>query len=200
MNKIIYRKSIMILWIILEVIFAVATAVLSVKKTSFVNTGVIIDDNFLNDLVQYELYNTAQLVTLSILIFFAAGLIFYCIGLRLTLKDKYIKKRDRSLLIGVIGIPLAGFVCFGILPLSTFPERLNEPPKVQTENVVHKYTISTKSGKDYYLRFGNGSEIEVSRTTYNSTFINQSHYTVYQGKVLIEAFPASRYVLAPKQP
>ena len=80
MNKIIYRKSIMILWIILEVIFAVATAVLSAKKAAFVNTGVVIDDNFLNDLVQYELYNTAQLVTLSILIFFAAGLMLTSIS------------------------------------------------------------------------------------------------------------------------
>ncbi len=194
MHKIIYRKSILVFWIILEVVFAATFVVMTIKKGEFVPHGFIIDENFLNNLVQYKIYLYMELMAMALFIFFASGLVFYAIGLRKTLRNTFVKK-DRGILVGVIFLPLAGFAVFALPAAITFPDRLNNPPTVQKEQLAHKYETHSRSGTSYHFRFSSGKSDKVSKDEYFSISIGKQFYIVYQGETLIEAFPVDKFIL-----
>lgn len=194
MHKYIYRKSILILWIILEVILAIVFEVMVVKKGTYHPHGVLIDESFLNTLVQYELYKSLVLIFSALLLFFGCGLVFYIIGFR-KIKHGTFTRKDRSLIFGVIGLPLGGFVCFALPLLITMQDRMNEPPQVQTEPLVDVREFHHKNGVDYEFIFGSGNYMKVSKGEYLLAPIGRNYYIVYQGQTLIDAFPTDKYVL-----
>lgn len=195
MHKYIYRKSIFILWVILEVIFAIVSVVMTIKKGAYTPHGFLINKAFLDTLVQYDFYLTLQKISFAFLLFFGAGLVFYGIGVRKVKRNTFFKKIDRGLLIGVIFLPLAGTAAFCLPEAITIPDRLNHPANVQIEQVTSTYTTHSKSGTHYFIRFTSGSDNQVSQSEYYNAYEGKLYYLVYQGKALIETFPADRYIM-----
>lgn len=192
MNKLIYKKSVFIIWAILELISAVVAIVMNTKKVANDPKGILIDDNFLSSLAQTEFYETIEFIALGFIIFFGAGLLHYGIALLKTQRSSF-KGNDKFLLLGAIGLPLAGIALI-ILPESlTLPDRLNYSPTVQTEQLQEKNTTLSRWGDKYCFYFSSGNSEKVRKDEYLNTPIGASFYIIYQGKTLIKIYPADKY-------
>lgn len=187
-----YRNPIILFFVIVEIVALTVFLIFCYKESLVPYRGFLIDQDFLNNLVQKEIYKTIKDIAIGILIFFGGGLICHSV-----VRNK-LKKDKLGFWLSATMLPIAGILFFALPKLMELPARLNEPPKLQTEIVTAKFSTHSKSGTNYHLMFSSGSRQTVSFTTYSNTYIKQIHYTIYQGDLLIYALPADQYVLKVK--
>lgn len=195
MKKQVIKDPFVIAYAVVIAVCCVICLATTLKIHSLPSLGYVINEDFLNLLVQYENYEIIQDSSAVL-----AGTFGIAIGLYIALKyifPKFEEKRKKfNLACSLVVFPILGLFA-SIAPNLDFPTRLKAEPKLQKEFVVYKYeSHGTKSGFSYHLQFNSGSSFRVSFKEYRAAFKGQKFYTVYQGNILIQILPIYRYRLA----
>ncbi len=195
MKKRIVKDPVVIFFAVAVFMGCIADLCFASKYFSLPSLGFVINENFLNVMVEQKNYELLLKASVGITVgCFLGGSFFVLIKYRFS--KLQLKHQKWNLVIGTVFFPLiVGGIA--VSTLLNFSVRLSEKPVVQKEFVADKFTTrGSKSGVHYHLMFNRGETFSVDSEKYYASFVRQEFYTVYQGKILIEALPANQYRLA----
>ncbi len=195
MNKFLFRKEVLIIWGIIEVILVIFSVVMGIKKAPYEPQGNLIDGTFLNNLVQYKYYDAYQDMAAGIVVCSIIGLIVCVVGYVRTRGNNPKPVNEKVLFFGGLFMPLASIIIFATPINKNLSIKSDQPAFVQSEFIVDKNISKSGKTKKHYLIFSSGSRKEVKKDEYFVTPLGKIFYIAYQGNLPIGFYPADKYQL-----
>lgn len=195
MNKFLFRKEVLIIWGIIEVILGIFAAVMLAKKLPYEPQGTIIDSTFLSNLVQFKYYDAFQDTAVGLFAFFSIGLITCTVGYVKSKRKNSKPMHEKIIVMGVFFAPLAGIGIFTTPINKNLSIKSDQPAFVQSEFLVDKNLSKSRKSTYYYFTFSSGNRKEVKKDEFFVTPLGKIFYIAYQGNLPIGFYPADKYQL-----
>ncbi|MCQ2124124.1 MAG: hypothetical protein MJZ25_08055 [Fibrobacter sp.] len=198
MNKLIYRKNVLIIWGILEVILSIICVVMMKLKAPYTPQGFLIDQNFLSNLVQYKYYDALQDTAAGLIALTGLGFVLFIIEFVRVRRNPAKSFNEKWFFAGVLFAPLVGIIIFTTPINKNLSIKSDQPAFVQREFIIDKQASESKRSHTYTFVFNSGTKVDVSKDEYIVTPLGMEYFIVYQGDLDIGFYPTDKYQLKVK--